>query len=71
MSPHVMMKPPAVFWSSFYSPRRLWISFCPGDLVNSRCQKGPMILTWNRGFGEWDRVFDLPPAAALGGSVVL
>ncbi len=36
------------------------------QLVNGRYEKGAMILTSNRGFGEWDQVFgDTVVAAAL------
>ena len=36
------------------------------QLVNARYEKGAMILTSNRGFGEWDQVFgDGVVAAAL------
>src|SRR3712207_2658241 len=36
------------------------------QLVNARYEKGAMILTSNRGFGEWDQVFgDSVVASAL------
>jgi len=33
------------------------------QLVNARCKKGAMILTFNRGFAEWGEVFGDPVVA--------
>ncbi len=35
------------------------------QLINARYKKGAMILTANRGFGEWDQVFGDTVAALL------